>query len=275
MSCSVVAHPDRASRLLDNLVGIRFSLLPLCLASIFLGIQVEAGQQHPSGTLVGTSVVGITLLADRRAEHLVHVLLQVVHYPSIEVGTLYLLWIVGADNFSERRIAVVVEQEIVVQVAQEVYLGGHCGIIARALLEVLVAEAHAKAQTPVEAVETVVGGGEGTIVELCNTFIGPSADGLVGGQFVGIPQQAVEHRETRVAKVQLGAARAVALKHELCIALIKELLSIDSCVLVRVDRRHVEVARARTQTQRQHHGCCGQYLFIFEVHSLYYYIIVV
>ena len=75
-------------------------------------------------------------------------------------------------------------------------------------------------------------------------MVGPSANGLVGGQLVGIPQQTVQHRQTRVAEVKLRLARAFALEDELGIHLIEKLVGIHLRVQAGVNGLHIQVIDA-------------------------------
>ena len=235
---------------LHHALGVVGSLLPLRSSRIDLGVEVEAGEQHPYRSLVGTVVAGVAGGLRLGLAHLRLYLQQLLLQPGVHLGTSV------AHGLFERRgkrhVAEGVHQEVVLQGAEEAYLGRLGGVLVATLVDVLVAVGDTRGQTGEKAVEHRVAVVVCIVAELADAGVAPVADGLVGGHLVGIPKLADEACGTAIETVDvtLVVARAIAGHGQVGVALVEECRRVDLRVHVRVDGLDVQVARAGSHAQK-------------------------
>ena len=114
----------------------------MSFTAIHLRVQIETGQKHPCGCLVGTSVrIGFGILQNLRAFSLAYDVLQFVDNELKQLGTSGLLSLLGRNRSHKRRISIEVHQIVVVERTHETGLStfGKCfGVRAANLLQIVV-----------------------------------------------------------------------------------------------------------------------------------------
>ena len=186
----------------DDLLGIFSSLVPLRSTCVDLCIQIEASQKHPAGTLGSTAIAIIGRLHGLGIHQVGFNIQQLILNPFVCFLASDLLRL--SQSLGKRNVAKGIHQHVVLQGTDETYLCHLLGVAAFTyLIDVTVAVVDTRGQTIVVHVHHRVSSVVLVEVESGNTGVTPAADGLIGRQFVGVPQLADESGCTAVVSVDV------------------------------------------------------------------------
>ena len=240
-----------------HLLGIFFSLCPLCLACVDLGVEVEAGEEQPSRSLVGASVAGFAFLFGFGFGHVRLGFEEFLFNPSVDFSTALLLALTGVHVGAQHHVAPTIHQVVVIKRTEEAHFGRHLCIGAAGHFKIVVAHGHTEEEAIVKTAQHRMTGRPCVVGEGCDAFIAPKAVGFVGRHGLRVDQLAHEARCTAVDAIDIAVAvgTTVARHRHQGIAFIKEVLGSHLHVGARVDGSDIEVVHARRQTEAQRERC--------------------
>ena len=252
----------------DYFLGIFGGLVPLGIAGVHASVQIQTGQQHPAGGLVHAPIVGVARLLGLGIAQVRLDVEQLVLDELVHLGARTLLWCAAADRRGKGDVAPAIHQLEVVEGAQETDFRGHRGVMVGILVQVLVAEGDSGVQTVVVAAKHRVRGVVGVVYEVGDTLIAPAADGLVGGQVLGVPHLTVVTGGSAVDTVHITVAvgTTVAGGCHRGVALGEQQLG-GGLRIVGVDRLHIKVTGACCRSEGQRKGQQGNKCFDISFHD--------
>ena len=166
---------------------------------------------------------------------------------------------------SERHIAITIQEEVIVKSTEETNLCSLCCVILAEVLKILVAESNCNIESVIETTEHRVALVYCIDTERIDTCVTPTADCLVSGEFVRVPQLAVVTRGTAVNTVNVAVTIGTCLscKCHNAITFVQQRVRTDfiSSLKVRVDWSYVQVSCTRRGTQSKCQCCCREYIF--------------
>ncbi len=254
----------------DDLLCVLSSLCHPCGTGINLGIDVDACEEEPSGSLVDTAIACVGALLGLRvaevAEAVEDLALNVVE----EVCSAHLDTTLVGDLVLERDVAPTIHEIEVVHGAEESSLGGHGSVFTRVVLEEVVTHGDGEVEAVVEALEHRVVSVPTVVVELWDARVAPAADKLVGCKPLRVDELADIACGAAVEAVDIAVAVRATLSCEgdAGVALVKDRLLCCGGIHIRVDVVDVEVVYARDCGEGHGSGNKRVYCFHRNVFNL-------
>ena len=237
---------------IDDLFGIFSGLGPLGCASVDLCVQIETGQQHPGSTFRGTAIAVVSRLHGFGIHQLGLKLKKFFLNPVISIHTRDLLRL--AKSCSKWNVSECIHKHVILQGANETHLCHFLGITTFAnFIDVAVAVVDTCGETIVEHMHHRVSSVILVEVEAGNTGVAPTADGLVGGQFIRIPQLTDKTSSTTIVtiNIRVTVGTTVAGQCKVGIALQVQTIQANLCREVGVYRIHIQITRTRGHAECQ------------------------
>ena len=120
-------------------------------------------------------------------------------------------------------------------------------------LQIVVANSYAKEKTIVETTKEGMLRVPLVFIERLHTFVTPSTDCFIGSQFLRVEKLAQETRSTAIdtVNVRITIGTSITSYSHIGVALIEEVIGINSHICLGIDGLHVQVTYTRAKSQAE------------------------